>query len=137
MPTCIFDIHSKLQRLIQPEVSPDGDRTFVLFRINAAAKAIENAQVRISIEIVRQPADCKCFKIPVLESPSSESRSEAGLLAVGQHAYHRDERVGKFRVIPFVLVSERNNEIAVLSILAFSQARCNLGLDTVQFPGPR
>src|SRR5260221_9389349 len=85
---CIFDIHSKLQRLIQPEVSPDGDRTFVPFRNNAAADAIENAQMRISIEIVRQPANRKCFKIPVLVPPSSESRSEAGLLAVGQHAYH-------------------------------------------------
>src|SRR6476620_7638924 len=63
-------------------------------------KPSKTHSVRISIEIVRQPADCKCFKIPVLESPSSESRSEARLLAVGQHAYHRDERVGKFRVIP-------------------------------------
>jgi len=127
----IFVNHRELQCLIQPEVSPDGDRTFVLFRINAAANAIENAQVRISIKIVRQPADGKCFKISVLESPSSESRCEAGLLAVGEHAYHRDERVRKLRVIPFVLVSERNNKIAVLCILALSQARCNLGLDAV------
>ena len=58
-------------------------------RKNAAAEAIENAQIRISIEIVRQPADGKCFKIPVLEFPSSESRCQAGLLAVGEHAYHR------------------------------------------------
>ncbi len=87
--------------------------------------------MRISIEIVRQPTDCKCFKIPVLVSPSSESGSEAGLLAVGWHADNRDERVRKVRVIPSVLVSERNNKIAVLSVLAFSQARCNLGLDAV------
>src|SRR5271163_1311866 len=53
----IFDIHRKLQRLIQPEVSPDGDRTFVPCREKAAAEAIENAQMRISIKIVRQPAD--------------------------------------------------------------------------------
>ncbi len=37
----------------------------------------------------------------------------------------------KSRVIPYVLVSERNNKIAVLSIYALSQARCNLGLDAV------
>src|SRR5882762_5755174 len=127
----IFDIHRELQCLIQPEVSPDGDRTFVLFRISLAADAIENAQVRISIKIVRQPADCKCFKISVLESPSSESRCEAGLLAIGKHAYHRDERVRKLRLNPSVLVSERNNKIAVLCIYALSQARCNLGPDAV------
>src|SRR5260221_1563888 len=127
----IFDIQRELQCLIQPEVSPDGDRTFVHFRINAAADAFENAQVRISIKIVRQPADRKCSKIAVLESPSSESRCEARLPAVSEHAYHRDERVRKLRVIPFVLVSERNNKIAVLCILALSQARCNLGLDAV------
>src|SRR6516165_9512868 len=79
----IFDIHRELHRLIQLKASADGDRTFVLFRINAAADAIENAQMRISIEIVRQPADCKCFKIPALVSPSSESRCESGLLVVG------------------------------------------------------
>jgi hypothetical protein len=66
---------------------------------------------------------------PVLESASSESRSDAGLLAVGQDAYHRDERVRKFRVVPFILVSKGNNKIAVLSVFAFSQARCNLGFD--------
>src|SRR6202023_3104984 len=69
----IFVIHRELQRLLQLEASPDGDRTFVPFRNNATADAIENAQVRISIKIVRQPAACKCFKIPVLVSPSSES----------------------------------------------------------------
>src|ERR1700737_2722583 len=104
---------------------------FFPFRNNAAPGTFENAQVRTSIKIVRQPADCKCFKISVLESPSSESRCEAGLLAVGEHAYHRDERVRKLRVIPFVLVSKRNNKIAVLCIYALSQARCNLGLDAV------
>src|SRR5258708_37444773 len=84
----IFDTHRELQCLIQPEVSPDGDGTFVLFRINEAADAIENALVRISIKIVRQPADCKCFKISVLESPSSESRCEAGPAALRDHAHH-------------------------------------------------
>src|SRR5260221_13070760 len=127
----IFVIHRELQRLIQPQVSPDGDRTFVHFRINEAAEAIENAQVRISIKIVRHPADCKGFKISVLESPSSESRCEPGLLAVGVRAYHRDERVREFGGFPIVLVSERNNKRAVLCIYALSQARCNLGLDAV------
>jgi hypothetical protein len=84
----VFDIHRKLQRFIQPEVSPNGDRTFVPCREKAAAEPIENAQMRVSIEIVRQPADCKCFKIPALEAPSSESRSKAGLLALGQQVYH-------------------------------------------------
>jgi len=77
----IFGVNRKLQRLLQREVSPDGDRTFVPIWINAAAEAIENAQMRISIEIVRQPADCKRFKIPALDSPSSQPRSKAGLLA--------------------------------------------------------
>src|SRR6516162_6773226 len=77
----IFGVHCELQRLLQRKVSPDGDRTFIPFRNNAAAEAIENAEMRISIEIVRQPADCKCFKIPALESPSSQPRSKAGLLA--------------------------------------------------------
>ncbi len=69
----IFDIHRELQCFIQPEVSSDGGTTFVLFRINATADAIENAQVRILIEIVRQPADGECFKISVHEFPFSES----------------------------------------------------------------
>src|SRR5258707_11428083 len=69
----IFVTHRELQCLIQPDVSPDGDRTFVLFRINKAAETIENAPVRISMKIVRQPTDCKCFKISVLESTASES----------------------------------------------------------------
>jgi hypothetical protein len=38
-----FVIHRDLQCLIQPEVSPDDDRTFVPCRKNAAAEAIENA----------------------------------------------------------------------------------------------
>jgi hypothetical protein len=126
-----FVTHRELQCLIQLEVSPDRDRTFVPCRKNAAAEAIENAEVRISIKIVRQPADGKCFKLSVFESSSSESRREAGLLAVAEHAYHRYERVRKLRVIPFALVSERNNKIAVLCIYALSQARCNLGLDAV------
>src|SRR5208282_635406 len=67
----------------------------------------------------------------VFESPSSESRREAGLLSVAEHAYHRDERVRKLRVIPSALVSERNNKIAVLCIYALSQARFNLRLDAV------
>src|SRR6516162_2184955 len=49
----IFGVNRKLQRLLQREVSPDGDRTFVPIWINAAAEAVENAQMRISIEIVR------------------------------------------------------------------------------------
>src|SRR6266446_5944543 len=59
----IFFIHRELQCLIQPEVSPDDDRTFVQFRKNAAAEAIENTQMRISIKIVRHPTDSKCFKL--------------------------------------------------------------------------
>src|SRR5258708_8690805 len=74
----IFVIHRELQGLIQPEVSPDGDRTFILFRINSAANAIENAHLRISIKIVMNPADCKYFNISVLESTSSNSRWYAG-----------------------------------------------------------
>jgi hypothetical protein len=38
-------------------------------RNNAAADPIEDAQMRISIEIVRQPADCKCFKILQISFP--------------------------------------------------------------------
>jgi hypothetical protein len=49
----IFDIHPKLQRLRQCEVSSNGDRTFVQRREKAAAEAIENAQMRITVEIVR------------------------------------------------------------------------------------
>src|ERR1700731_3789706 len=127
----IFFIHRELQCLVQLEVSPDGDRTFVQFRKNAAAEAIENTQMRIGIKIVRHPTDCKCLKIPVLVSPSSESRCQAGRFAVAKHAYHRDERVRQLRLNPSVLVSERNNKIAVLCIYALSQARCNLGFDAV------
>jgi hypothetical protein len=52
-------LHRELQCLIQPEISPDDNGTLVQFRKNAACEAIENAQVRISIKIVRQPADGK------------------------------------------------------------------------------
>src|SRR5580700_1420932 len=125
-----FVIQRDLQCLIQPEVSPDDDRTFVPGWKNPTAEAIENAH-RISTKIVRHPADGKCFKISVLESPSSEPRCEAGLLAVGEHADHGDERVRKLRIIPPFLESERNNKIAVLGIYALSQSGCNLGLDAV------
>ena len=127
----IFVIHRELQCLIQPEISSERDRTLVPSRHNEAANAFENAQVRISIKIVRQPADGKCVKVSFLESPSSEFRCQAGPLAAGEHAYYRDERVRKLRVVPLVLVSEGNNEIVVLPIPALSQARGNLGLDAV------
>jgi hypothetical protein len=39
--------------------------------------------MRISIEIVRHPADVKCLKIPALEFPSLESRCGAELLTLG------------------------------------------------------
>ena len=65
----IFVTQRELQCLIQPDVSPDGDGTFVFFRINKAAETIENAPVRISIKIERQPTDCKCFKISFLNLP--------------------------------------------------------------------
>jgi len=87
--------------------------------------------MRICIKIVRQPTDCKCFKISVSESYSSESRRQTGLLAVAEHAYDREERVRRLRVIPLVLVGERNNKIAVLHIPTLSQARGNLSLDAV------
>src|SRR5271166_824537 len=125
-----FVIHCNLQCLIQPEVSPDDDRTFVPCRKNTAAEAMENAH-RISTKIVRHPADGKCFKISVLELPSPESRSKAGLFAVAEHAYHGYERVRKLRIIPPFLESERNNKIAVLCIYALSQSCCNLVLDAV------
>ena len=96
----------------------------------SAAEAIENAH-RISTKIVRHPADGKCFKISVLELPSPESRSEAGLFAVAEHAYHGYERVRKLRIIPPFLESERNNKIAVLCIYALSQSCFNLVLDAV------
>jgi hypothetical protein len=127
----VFVIHRELQCLIQPEISSESGRTLVPGRHNEAPNAFENAQVRISIKIVRQPADRKCVKVSVLESPSSEFRCQAGLFAAGEHAYYRDERVRKLRVIPLVLVSEGNHKIAVLRIYAPSQAGGNLGLDAV------
>jgi len=48
-----------------------------------------------------------------------------------EHAYHRDERVRKLRVIPSSLKSERNNKKAVLCVYALSQARRDLVLDAV------
>src|SRR5271165_550672 len=123
-----FVIHRDLQCLIQPEVSPDDDRTFVPCRKNAAAEAIENAN-RTCTKIVRHPADGKCFKISVLVLPSPQSRSEAGLFAIAEDTYHSYERVGKLRIIPLSLESERNHKITVLGIDALSQACCNLVLD--------
>ena len=73
----IFLIHRKLQRLSQREASADGDRTFIPCREKAAAEAVENAQMRITIEIVRQPANVIGFKIPPLVGPSCESRTRA------------------------------------------------------------
>jgi len=125
-----FFIQRDLQGLIQPEVSPDDDRTFVPCRKNAAAEAIEHAH-RINTKIVRHPADGKCFKISVLELASSESRYEPGLFFITEHADHGYERVRKPRMIPPPLESERNNKIAVLGIYALSQSCCNLVLDAV------
>ena len=79
----IFVIQRQLQRLTQREVSSYGDRTFIPGREKAAAEAVENAQMRISIEIVRHPADVKCFKIPALEFPSLKSRCRAEFLTLG------------------------------------------------------
>jgi hypothetical protein len=53
----IFVIHREFQCLIQPEISSGRDRTLVPSRHNKAANAFENAQVRISIKIMRQPAE--------------------------------------------------------------------------------
>jgi hypothetical protein len=58
-----------------------GDRTFIPFRNNAATEAIENAEMWISVEIVRRPTDCNCFKIPAPDAPASESRSKTGVFA--------------------------------------------------------
>ena len=43
----------------------------------------------------------------------------------------RDERVRMFRVIPAVLVSERNDEIAISRTIALTKAGRDSGFDTI------
>src|SRR5262249_55065040 len=86
----------------------------------------------VLIKIGRHPADGKRLKIPAPVFSSPKSGREMGLLVVGKHAYHRNERVRECRSIPStMLISERHNKIAVHGVLALSQASCDLSLDAV------
>jgi hypothetical protein len=128
----IFGVHSQLDRFIELKVSPDGQRTNIPLWKNATTHAIKNAKMGIGREIVRQPAYGKGFKFSILVSSLLKARSQLGLFVIGEYANNRHERVRKCRVIPFVFVSKRNDEIAIVRIPAIPQASQDLGLDVVR-----
>ena len=85
----------------------------------------------IAHEIVWQPADGEGFKFPILVPSRFEARRQFGLLVVRKHSDDRDKRVRMFRVIPAVLVSERNDEIAIARTVALTKAGRDSGFDTI------
>ena len=128
----IFGVHSQLDRFIELKVSPDGQRTNIPLWKNATTHAIKNAKMGIGREIVRQPAYGKGFKFSILVSSLLKARSQLGLFVIGEYANNRHERERKCLVIPFVFVSKRNDEIAIVRIPAIPQASQHLGLDVVR-----
>ena len=62
---------------------------------------------------------------------SLETRRQLGLLVIRKHSNDRDKRVRKFRVIPLVLISKRNDEIAIARISALTKASRDFGFDTI------
>ncbi len=126
----IFGVHSQLDRFIELKVS--GQRTNIPLWKNATTHALKNAKMGIGREIVRQPAYGKGFKFSILVSSLLKARSQLGLFVIGEYANNRHERVRKCRVIPFVFVSKRNDEIAIVRIPAIPQASQDLGLDVVR-----
>ncbi len=87
--------------------------------------------MRIGREIVRQPADGKRLKFSILVSPSLKTRSQFGLFVIGEDTNDRHERVRNSRVIPLVLISKRNDEIAIVRILAIPQPSQDFGFNAV------
>lgn len=87
--------------------------------------------MRITHEIARQPADGKGLKLPILVGSLLQARRQLGLLIVRKDSNDRDKRVGKFRVVPAVLVRKRNDEIAIVGIRALAQAGRDLGFDPI------
>src|SRR5260370_42535217 len=62
---------------------------------------------------------------------SSDLGRQLGLLVFGKDANDRDKRVGIFRVVAAVLISKRNNEIAVVVQRTLAKARRDVGFDPV------
>src|ERR1700730_1973218 len=127
----ILCIHGKLDRFCERKVSTGRYGTVISLWNNAAARAVKDAQMGIAQEIVRQPADGKRFKFPIPISSKFETRRQLGLLIIRKDSNDRDKRVRKFRVIPAVLVSKRNDEISLARVTALTQAGRDFGFDTI------
>jgi hypothetical protein len=78
--------------------------------------------MRIAHEIGWEPANRERFKLPIHVRSRRQTWCQFGLLVIRKHSDDRNKRVRMFRVIPAVLVSERNNEIAIAQIVAFTKA---------------
>src|SRR6267143_5875902 len=64
----ILCIDGKLDRFCERKVSAGRYGTVIPLRNNAAARSVKDAQMGVVQEIVRQPADGKRFKFPILIS---------------------------------------------------------------------
>src|SRR6266576_1990459 len=50
---------------------------------------------------------------------------------IGKNSNDRDKRVRKFRVVPAILVSKRNDEIPLARVTALTKAGRDFGFDTI------
>ena|SRR5467141_4010348 len=94
-------------------------------------RAAKDAQMRVAQEIAWQPANGKSFKLPILVTPRLEAWRQLGLLIIGQNSNDRDKGVRKFRIVFVVLISKRNDEVAIARIAGFTQAGRDLGSGTI------
>ncbi len=92
---------------------------------------VENVQVRVLHKISRQPTDGKRFKFSILVGSGFQAGCQLGFPFIGENPDHGDKRVGKFRMVPFVFISERNNEITILRVFSIAQASRYPGFDSV------
>jgi hypothetical protein len=82
-------------------------------------------------EIARQPTNGEGFKFPIPIASSFQALGESGLFVIGEHSNHRHERVRRFRIVSVIFVGERNDEIAIARIRAFTQAVRDFGFDAI------
>src|SRR4029077_9983234 len=85
----------------------------------------------IAHEIGGGPANRERFKLPIHVRSRRQTWCQFGLLVIRKHSDDRNKRVRMFRVIPTVLVSERNNEIAFGRIFALTESGRDSVFDTI------
>src|SRR6516225_1672982 len=124
-------LRGELNRFLEGKVMAGRDRALIQLRKKPGAQALKNTQMGIAHKIGRQPADVIGFKLPALVGSRSKAGRHFGCLVLGKDANDRDKRVGIFRVVPFILISKRDDEIAVVVQWTLAKVRRDFGFDPV------